>query len=88
VQTDDLENRDGQLRTLEITPRERQLVLKYGYPFPEAEQPLRNSRAVGGYHRVQIDAYWIEMMVADLSRSARGGVAAPCSKNSMPYVIC
>lgn len=71
MQTDDLEKSDGKLRTIEITPRERQLLLKYGYPFPEAEEPLRNSRAVKGYHRVRIDAYWIEMMVADLSRSAR-----------------
>lgn len=57
--------------TLELTTREVKLLLKYGYPFDEAEQPLRASRAVKGYHRVQIDAYWLEMLLADLSRSTR-----------------
>lgn len=56
---------------MEITPRERQLLLEYGYPFPAEEQRLRESRAVRGIHRVRIDAYWIEMMIADLVRSAR-----------------
>ena len=68
---DELHKIGDKLRTLELTPRERQLLLKYGYPFPEAEEPLRNSRVVNGYHRVRIGAYWIELMVADLSRSAR-----------------
>jgi succinate dehydrogenase/fumarate reductase flavoprotein subunit len=58
-------------RTLELTPREVQLLLKYGYPFPDPEQALRESRAIGGIHRVRIDDYWIEHLVADLSRSAR-----------------
>jgi hypothetical protein len=59
------------LRTLEISPRERDLLLKYGYPFPAEEQKLRDSRAVKGFHQVRIGAYWIELMVADLIRSAR-----------------
>ena len=59
------------LRALELTAREVKLLLKYGYPFQEAQQALSSSRAVRGYHRVQIDAYWIEMMVADLVRSAK-----------------
>src|SRR5215470_11336210 len=69
--TDDPQKNPAKRRTLEITPRERQLLLKYGYPFQEAEEALRNSRAVSGFHRVQIGAYWIDMMLADLSRSAR-----------------
>jgi len=59
------------LRTLGITPRERDLLLKYGYPFPAEEQKLRDSKAVKGFHRVRIGAYWIELMVADLIRSTR-----------------
>ncbi len=59
------------LRTLEIAARERDLLLKYGYPFPAEEQKLRDSKAVKGFHRVRIGAYWIELMVADLIRSAR-----------------
>lgn len=59
------------LRTVELTPREVRLLLKYGYPWLEDEKKLRASRAVGGVHRVRIDAYWIEMMIADVIRSAR-----------------
>lgn len=59
------------LRTVELTPREVRLLLKYGYPWLEDEKKLRNSRAVAGVHRVRIDAYWIEMMIADVIRSAR-----------------
>ena len=59
------------LRTLELTTREVKLLLKYGYPFEDEQKTLRASRAVKGYHRVQIGAYWIEMMIADLIRSAK-----------------
>jgi len=68
---DDLIHDDSKLQTVELTPRERRLLLKYGYPFPEQEQTLRESQAVRGYHRVRIDSYWIEMMLADIVRSAR-----------------
>jgi hypothetical protein len=68
---DELESQDKDLRTVELTPRERQLLLEYGYPFAEEEQRLRDSRAVRGIHRVRIGAYWIEMMIADLVRSAK-----------------
>lgn len=59
------------LRTLELTTREVKLLLKYGYPFEDEQKALHASRAVKGYHRVRIGAYWIEMMVADLIRSAK-----------------
>jgi hypothetical protein len=68
---DDLIDDDSNLRTVELTPRERRLLLKYGYPFPEQEETLRESKAVRGYHRVRIDSYWVEMMLADIVRSAR-----------------
>jgi hypothetical protein len=71
MHTPDPQQDEHRLRTLELTPREVQLLLKYGYPFPEQEQALRESRAVKGIHRVQIDSYWIEMMVGDLVRSAK-----------------
>jgi hypothetical protein len=71
VTVSDLDKAPRNLRTLELTSREVYLLLKYGYPFPDAEAPLRNSRAVKGYHHVQIDAYWIEMMIGDLVRSAK-----------------
>jgi hypothetical protein len=71
METPDLEDPNKKLRTLELSSREVQLLLKYGYPFPDAEQPLRESRAVKGVHHVRIDAYWLEMMLGDLCRSVR-----------------
>ena len=67
----ELDEQDSEPRTLELTPRELGLLLKYGYPFPDEAQKLRDSKAVQGYHRVPIDAYWIEMMLADVVRSAK-----------------
>jgi hypothetical protein len=69
--THDPQQSDLRLRALELTSREVQLLLKYGYPFPEQEQALRESKAVKGVHRVRIDSYWIELMVGDLVRSAK-----------------
>jgi hypothetical protein len=69
--TDDPPEHPRDLRTLELTTREIKLLLKYGYPFDEQEKTLRASRAVKGYHRVRMGAYWIELMVADLIRSAK-----------------
>jgi hypothetical protein len=65
------DKQDRDPRTLELTARELGLLLKYGYPFPDEAQKLRDSKAVKGYHRVSIDAYWIEMMLADIVRSAK-----------------
>lgn len=42
-----------------------------GTPFPDEEQKLRASKAVGGIHRVPLGTYWIELMLGDLVRSAK-----------------
>ncbi len=59
------------LRTVELTTREVSLLLKCGYPFRDEEQKLRASKAVGGIHRVRLGAYWIELLLGDLVRSAK-----------------
>ncbi|HLA70353.1 MAG TPA: hypothetical protein VK624_02510 [Steroidobacteraceae bacterium] len=64
-------DQNSDLRTVELMPRELELLLNYGYPFAEQEQALRDSKAVKGVHRVRIGAYWIELMIADLVRSAK-----------------
>jgi hypothetical protein len=71
METPEPKDSEGKLRTLELSSREVHLLLKYGYPLPEAERPLRESRAAKGIHRVRIDAYWLEMMLGDLCRSTR-----------------
>lgn len=65
------DDQDRNLRTVELTKRECTLLLKYGYPWPDVAERLRKSRPVKGYHCVPIDAYWIEMMLADIVRSAK-----------------
>jgi hypothetical protein len=64
-------DQDSNLRTVELTPRELELLINYGYPFAEQEQALRDSKAVKGVHRVRLGAYWIELMIGDVVRSAR-----------------
>ena len=57
--------------TLRLTTRERDLVLEYGYPFPDEATLLRESPARNGEHVVSVGPYWVEMWIADLSRSSR-----------------
>jgi hypothetical protein len=64
-------DQERNFRTVELTSREVELLIEYGHPWPEIEDRLRASRDVRGYHRVPIDAYWIEMMIADVVRSAK-----------------
>jgi hypothetical protein len=65
------DGRGKDLRTVELTTREVGLLLEYGYPFRDEEHKLRASKAVGGIHRVRLGAYWIELMLGDLVRSAK-----------------
>lgn len=60
-----------QLCTLRLTTRERDLVLEYGYPFPAEATLLRESPARNAEHVVSVSPYWVEMWIADLSRSGR-----------------
>jgi hypothetical protein len=57
--------------TLELTRRELDLILKYGYPFPEHAELLRASEFKNGWHIAHIDPYWVSMWIADIVRSAR-----------------
>lgn len=67
----ELDEEDKKLRTVELTARERTLLLRYGYPWPDVAERLRGSKAVKGFHHVPINEYWIEMMQADIVRSAK-----------------
>jgi hypothetical protein len=53
------------LRTLELTTRERDLLLRYGGYLPE-RRLLSASPAVGGVLHVRIGTAWIDNMVDDL----------------------
>jgi hypothetical protein len=53
------------LRTLELTTRERDLLLRYGGYLPE-RRLLSRSPATEGVLRVRLGATWIDNMVDDL----------------------
>ena len=55
----------------DLTPREIELILKYGCPFPQEAELLRKCTAKTGWHAVRIDPYYLSMWTADLIRSAK-----------------
>lgn len=56
---------------IEIDGRQSTLILKYGYPFPEQAVLFEEVRGKKGWHTIEFDKYWLEMIIADLSRSIR-----------------
>ncbi|GLS26413.1 hypothetical protein [Marinibactrum halimedae] len=56
---------------IEITGREAKLILKYGYPFPDQAEIFHPISGKSGFHVVNVDRYWLEMIVVDLCRSIR-----------------
>lgn len=82
------EKKPGDLRILELTPRELSLLLKYVYPFPDEKEILRESRAIQGFHHVPIGAYWIELTIGDLLISAKQVRTTRCSMSLMPCAPC
>jgi len=71
IDSDDDDESIAEPRTMQLTPRELQLVRKYGYPFPDEAELLESSKVKNGLHVVQVDVYWIGMWIADIVRSAR-----------------
>lgn len=61
----------AKVQEVEITGREADLILEYGYPFLEQAEILQAVADKRGYHAISIDEFWLEMILADLSRSMR-----------------
>ncbi len=59
------------IRTLHLTKRELGLLVKYGYPDPDAAAMLRSSEVQNGMHVAHIDSFWLSMWIADIVRSAQ-----------------
>jgi hypothetical protein len=59
------------IRTLHLTQRERDLLLKYGYPDRDDAERLRASKFQHGVHVAHIDSFWLSMWIADIVRSAK-----------------
>jgi hypothetical protein len=56
---------------VELSQREVELLLRYGYPFEEQRVQLEGFANRPGPHRLKVGAYHLSMMIADLIRSAK-----------------
>ena len=60
---------DREVIEIELTPEERALILKYGYPFDGIEESLKACRNSKGIETVPIDTFELERLIGDLSIS-------------------
>ena len=74
---------------IELTPKERALILRYGYPFDQIKQALM---AVSSSKQVEtglLDEFEVDKLIGDLCRSINHDKKAdsPCNHNSMTSAI-
>ena len=54
---------------LELTPRERKLILRYGYPFDQIKHALLAVSSSNRIECVSLDEHEVERLIGDLCRS-------------------
>ena len=54
---------------IELLPEERELLLQYGYPFPDAKAQLERSASSPEVEILTISRFYLNQMVGDLSYS-------------------
>jgi hypothetical protein len=54
---------------IELTPTERSLLLRYGYPFDQIERALKACSASQAIETVAMDRFELERLIGDLSSS-------------------
>jgi hypothetical protein len=60
---------DRETIDIELTPRERALILRYGYPFDRIKQALKAVASSKQIETVSLDAYEVDLLIGDLCRS-------------------
>lgn len=60
---------DADVLKIMLTHRERELILRYGYPFDDIERQLKQFREKRGRVRICDEPYWWEQVVGNLSIS-------------------
>ena len=58
---------------IQLTPEERELILKYGYPFDRLAKSLRRHVSSEAIKTISMSAYELEMLIGELSRSFNHG---------------
>jgi len=56
---------------IEVNGREAYLMIKYGYPFEDQKNQLKQYSRVEGWHKIQISKFYLEHIIGDLCRSIR-----------------
>ena len=56
---------------IEINQRVAKLILKYGYPFPEQKKLFEAVKNKPGWHSINIDKYWLEIIIGNLCISLK-----------------
>ena len=54
---------------IQLTPRERSLILRYGYPFDQIEQALLAVKSSKRIETVSFDEFEVDRLIGDLCRS-------------------
>jgi hypothetical protein len=54
---------------IELLPRERELILEYGYPFPDAKTQLQAVASSRGVKILVISRFYLNQMIGDLCHS-------------------
>jgi hypothetical protein len=71
---------------MELTPRERKLILRYGYPFDQIKQTLLAVSSSKRIETVLLDEYEVDLLIGDLCRSINheeGGLAVQLELNDL-----
>ena len=54
---------------IELLPEQRELILKYGYPFPDERKQLQRHASSSDIEVLTINPFYLEKMIGDLSYS-------------------
>lgn len=71
---------------IELTPKERKLILRYGYPFDQIKEALLAVSSSKQIETVLLDEYEVDRLIGDLCRSINheeGGLAVQAQLNDL-----
>lgn len=71
---------------IELTPKERKLILRYGYPFDQIKEALQAVSSSKQIETVLLDEYEVDRLIGDLCRSINheeGGLAVQAQLNDL-----
>jgi len=54
---------------IQLTPEERSLLLRYGYPFEQIERALKSCEASPDIEIIPMDCFELERLIGDVCRS-------------------